>query len=138
MSADISAVSGGKCDDLLRRLGDSNDSLHARPHYEKAVHILNYLFDTSQSSEERRLVVCQEWLVRVPREFVLLLAQRRPEALVIIAYYGVLLHRAKDYWVVGNAGMFLINSISRHLSTYWADWLAFPVGVLEQSRAGAI
>ncbi|KAK2686469.1 hypothetical protein QWA68_015142 [Fusarium oxysporum] len=138
MSAEVPAVSGGKCDDLLRRLGDSNDSLHARPHYEKTVHILNYLFDISQPSEERCLVACQEWLVRVPREFVLLLAQRRPEALVIIAYYGVLLHRAKDYWIVGDAGHFLIKSISRHLGTYWADWLVFPVQVLEQSHEGAV
>lgn len=51
------------------------------------------------STSSRRIIVVQEWPVRLPVGYVDLLEQRRPEVLVILAYYGVLLHRARDYWL---------------------------------------
>ncbi|KAK0724868.1 hypothetical protein B0H67DRAFT_598333 [Lasiosphaeris hirsuta] len=67
-----------------------------------------------------------EWPVRQSAEYVSLLSQKRPEALVVLAYYSVLLHRARDHWLVGGAGRFLIQAIGEHLGSSWADWLAWP------------
>ncbi|KAH7111213.1 hypothetical protein EDB81DRAFT_735850 [Dactylonectria macrodidyma] len=126
MSAETPAASGTECDSLLQRLYNADMAQQTLQYYEEAVRILQYLLDTSQTSNDRCLVVCQEWLVRVSKEFVSLLDQRRPEALVVVAFYGVLLHRAKDHWTIGDAGRFLIQAISNHLGQYWADWLAWP------------
>lgn len=77
-----------------------------------------------------RWTVVLRWAVTVPSDFVKLIEQRRPEALIITAYYGVLIHNARDFWVFGDAGAFIIRSITKFLGSYWAEWLAWPNEVL--------
>ncbi|KAI1740124.1 hypothetical protein F4680DRAFT_419744 [Xylaria scruposa] len=77
-----------------------------------------------------RSVVVIRWAVAIPTDFVKLIEQRRPEALIITAYYGVLVHNARDFWVFGDAGEFIIRSITRYLGSCWAEWLAWPNEVL--------
>ncbi|TGJ79718.1 hypothetical protein E0Z10_g9045 [Xylaria hypoxylon] len=80
--------------------------------------------------ESLRNISALRWAVTVPPDFVKLIEQRRPEALIITAYYGVLIHNARDFWVFGDAGAFIIRSITRFLGGYWAEWLAWPNEVL--------
>jgi hypothetical protein len=70
------------------------------------------------------------WPVLVPAEYVDLLVQRRPEALIILAYYAVILHYHRELWAVGEAGRFLIQSVTTQLGTHWEKWLAWPNDVL--------
>lgn len=72
--------------------------------------------------------------VLVPGDFVGILRKHQPEALVILAYYGVLLHRARKYWICGDNGQFMIRSIAQHLGTYWADAMRYPLSVLENEQ----
>jgi hypothetical protein len=114
----------------------------------EAVEVLQRMFDSARlpstspdpagmsTASTRRFIVIQEWPVRVPAGYVELLEQRQPEALVILAYYGVLLHRAKEHWALGDAGSYLIRSITRHLGTYWAEWLSWPNAVLDGDGSG--
>ncbi|KAJ0305908.1 uncharacterized protein N0V96_001372 [Colletotrichum fioriniae] len=69
--------------------------------------------------------------VRVTTGFIDVVKQRRPEALVILAFYAVLLHWCRSYWIFGDAGQWIIRSVSAHLGDYWSEWLAFPQAVLE-------
>ncbi|KAK1723597.1 uncharacterized protein BDZ83DRAFT_529438, partial [Colletotrichum acutatum] len=64
--------------------------------------------------------------VRVTTGFIDVVKQRRPEALVILAFYAVLLHWCRSYWIFGDAGQWIIRSVSAHLGDYWSEWLAFP------------
>ncbi|KAF2965951.1 hypothetical protein GQX73_g7618 [Xylaria multiplex] len=80
-----------------------------------------------------RNIVVLRWAVVVPPDFVKLIEQRRPEALVITAYYGILIHNARDFWVFGDAGAFIIRSITRFLGSYWAEWLAWPNELLDMT-----
>ncbi|KAJ3570340.1 hypothetical protein NPX13_g5758 [Xylaria arbuscula] len=66
------------------------------------------------------------WPVRISTEYVQLLRERLPEALVIMAYWAVLLHYERDYWVFGQAGQFLIAAISNYLGSAWDKWMALP------------
>jgi len=66
------------------------------------------------------------WPVTVPKEYVDLLSQRRPEALIILSYYAVLLHHRKEFWAVGDAGKYLVEGISSHLGKHWDKWLTWP------------
>lgn len=104
--------------------------------YSRAVDTLQQMFDNQRNlhlSSYRRVRVVQEWPVRVSVDYVNLLAQRRPEALIILAYYAMLLYNARFYWSVVGAGCFLIESITAHLGSYWAEWLDAPNKMLESS-----
>jgi hypothetical protein len=109
----------------------------------EAVEALQRMFDSARqpmtagaAASSRRFIVVQEWPVRVPAGYVELLEQRRPEALVILAYYGVLLHRARDHWAIGDAGSYLVRSITKHLGAYWAEWLRWPNAVVDGDASG--
>jgi hypothetical protein len=135
---ETSSPPGDECADLTRLLDRSELSASSDRACRTAVEVLQPMFDAqrvtcTQSCADRRLIVVQEWPVRIPSDYISLLSQRRPEAMVILAYYAVLLHHARDYWVVGDAGKFLIRSISEHLGAYWAEWLVWPNHMLETS-----
>ncbi|KAH7190935.1 hypothetical protein DER44DRAFT_851035, partial [Fusarium oxysporum] len=127
LNQSIRFTAGTECAGILQQLRGGDLDQAVADVYCETVNILQYLLDSSQSSaSERRVGVVQEWLVRVPYEYLTYLRQRRPEAIVILAHYAVLLHRARDYWAVGEAGRFLIREIGSYLGGYWADWLAWP------------
>lgn len=66
------------------------------------------------------------FLVYTPLSFVDALRERRPEALVILAYYGVLLSKCHDFWVVGDAGPQLIRLVASNLSPEWDQYMELP------------
>lgn len=128
------SASGPECAGLLQQLRSRELDQAVIDKYCESINVLQYLLDSSQASaSDRRIGVVQEWLVRVPYEYLTDLRQRRPEAIVILAHYAVLLHQARHYWAVGEAGSFLIQEIGSYLGDYWADWLAWPQQALEDS-----
>ncbi|KAJ1323442.1 transcriptional activator protein UGA3 [Microdochium nivale] len=93
-------------------------------------------FDSSSRPKAQRyLSATQHFLVRSPAGFRELLAQRRPEALVIFAHYAVLVHRAGEYWGVGRtAGKVLVDGIVGILGGFWRRWLEWPVEQVGRCR----
>lgn len=75
---------------------------------------------------EASLSMIFTWPIVVNDDYNKLLQQRRPEALIILAYYGVLLHERREAWAVGDAGKFLIQSIIEYLGRHWERWLEWP------------
>ena len=128
---DLMGDPGDECATLTRMLRQYDFEPSVAEVYRQAVDALQRMFDTQRDFLSRRHIVVQEWPVRVSQGYVGLLAQRRPEALVILAYYGLLLHYARHYWAVAGAGRFLIQSITTHLGSYWYEWLEMPNRMLE-------
>lgn len=128
---------GDECSALVTLIQETDLRPVEEKAYEHAVAALQKMFDNLRNADasshiERSAV--QEWPVRVSVDYVNLLAQRRPEALIILAYYAMLLHKARSYWAVAGAGRFLIQSITAHLGPYWAEWLDMPNKMLEDSE----
>ncbi|KAI0103917.1 hypothetical protein GGR51DRAFT_522894 [Nemania sp. FL0031] len=73
------------------------------------------------------------WMVTVPTEFVKLIEQRRPEALIVVAHCAVLMHDARDCWLFGDAGSFIVHSFIEYLGPCWAEWLAWPSEVISRA-----
>lgn len=123
---------GTECAGLVQMLDRSDLGEAEGRACRAAVAILQGMLDPQRAGQgsSRRFIVVQEWPVRLSAEYVSLLSQKRPEALAVLAYYSVLLHRARDHWLVGRAGRFLIQAISEHLGQSWADWLAWPNRVI--------
>lgn len=69
--------------------------------------------------------------IAVNEKYVNFLKQRRPEALVILAYYAVMLHWSRDFWVYKDGGQYLIRAITAYLGSHWERWLAWPNSVLD-------
>lgn len=70
------------------------------------------------------------WPIMLSAEFIELLKQRRPEALAISAHWAVVLHLNRQFWVYGDTGRILILAVTKHLGSYWDEWLAWPKEVL--------
>ena len=67
------------------------------------------------------------WPLQLTDDYLSSLNERRPEALIILAYYGVLLHFYRESWAVRNSGTLMIAAINAHVGSYWAGWLAWPL-----------
>lgn len=66
-------------------------------------------------------------------DFLNLLNARRPEALIILAYYGVLLHSFRDSWMAHQSGASLVRVIATSVGQFWEPWLAWPRHIVESS-----
>ncbi|KAH7342521.1 hypothetical protein BKA65DRAFT_595632 [Rhexocercosporidium sp. MPI-PUGE-AT-0058] len=79
---------------------------------------------TSKVLPDARIVM--SWPINISAEFTELLDQRKPEALVVMAHFSILLHCRRAFWAVGEAGRFLLAAIEEYLGDEWVEWLAIP------------
>jgi hypothetical protein len=94
-----------------------------------AIQYLQVGFDASAGKVElhhNRLQMICTWTMLVPPEVTSMLARKQPEALVLLAYYAVLLHRGKELWQAHDAGEYIFSLITEHLSLDWDSWLQWP------------
>lgn len=73
-----------------------------------------------------RFQMISEWTMLVPPEFTSMLARKRPEALIVLAHYALLLHHGRHLWQVGDAGAYILGIIGDHLGLEWDCWLEYP------------
>ncbi|TVY26260.1 Sterol uptake control protein [Lachnellula hyalina] len=66
------------------------------------------------------------WPITISAQYTELLDERRPEALVVMAYFSILLHGRRSFWAVGDAGRYLLAAVDEYLGERWAEWLAVP------------
>ncbi len=90
------------------------------------LHSLYHVVESPGTSSTERVLLVMQWPILTPPEYVQLVDQSRPEALVILAHYAVFLHKASYFWAIGDSGKFIIQSITRYLGLSWARWLAWP------------
>ena len=107
--ADLSSPSIDACSEALNKLQEFFDIENAYP--EDRSSSANNLFG---------------WLITASDKYTELLLHRRQEALVLLAYFSVLLHRRRRSWVVGDAGQRLLQSITTYVGNSWEPFLAWP------------
>ncbi|RSM08239.1 hypothetical protein CDV31_008247 [Fusarium ambrosium] len=127
--------STGETDPLSRMINESGLGSASVDAYRKTTSTLQQAFSIHHQLRKRgrRFDAALMFCVTLNEEYIDLLSQRQPEALVILAFYAVLLHWNRDAWVLGDGGEYLINAIAAHLGAHWASWLQWPVSVLEES-----
>ncbi|KAM0193078.1 hypothetical protein ACHAPI_007799 [Fusarium lateritium] len=120
--------------DILNKMIEANASPSSTDTYRKAISALQRSFtlfkslkDTSGQQLDAAIAFCLDF----DDEYLLLLRQRQPEALVILAFFGVLLHWNRKFWVIGDGGQLLIQAIADSLGRHWAEWLQWPISALE-------
>lgn len=70
------------------------------------------------------------WPVMIPEYFLSMLNQKRPEALIILAHYCVIVHHLDDYWWMRGWAMRIIENIHRELDDEWRYWLQWPTSAI--------
>ncbi|KAJ9144995.1 putative C6 finger domain protein [Pleurostoma richardsiae] len=107
----------------------------------QAIKYLQVGFDAALGDEEEdkegynRHHMLVSWTMLVPPEFTALMAAKRPEALVLLAYYALLLHYGRHLWPIGDAGAYILRIISDYLGPEWDTWLDYPRrGMAKDSR----
>ena len=72
------------------------------------------------------------WPSELSEEFLQLMYDRRPEALIILAHYCVLLKKINSCWYLKGLGENLLKSIREALTPEWWPWIQwatdYPVG----------
>ncbi|EQB56749.1 Upc2 protein [Colletotrichum gloeosporioides Cg-14] len=123
---------GTECDPLTRLLNDSDLSETSMKACRHTIELLQWSFDLCRGlDEEEYPSAASSFSVKIEGSFVDMLRKHRPEALVILAYYGVLLHRCRSFWAFGDAGASMIRAIAGHLGSYWRGVLEWPLRVIE-------
>ncbi|GKU06296.1 hypothetical protein FLAG1_09916 [Fusarium langsethiae] len=93
--------------------------------YMSAAELLQQVFQSHRSlPPHMRPGTIIAWLLIVSPEYVELVDQRQPIALIILAYWALLLHYEGEFWVFKNSGQRLVTSVSDHVGPYWDKWLA--------------
>lgn len=125
-----------QCLDLAKLTDNPDLAEPAKEAYDQAIERLHWVFAVSKVPYERHNTVrwLLGWPIQLNAAYQERLDQRRPEALIILAYFAVLLLFYKDCWVVGDSGQFLIKAISAHLGPHWAHWMAWPLSLITDTN----
>ncbi|KAJ4319314.1 hypothetical protein N0V84_006398 [Fusarium piperis] len=92
---------------------------------QEAINYLQLGFDAFPDGANRFGMIFT-WTMLAPPELTNLLAVRRPEVLILLGYYALLLHYGRGMWQVGDAGVYILGLIEEYLGSEWEEWLEFP------------
>ena len=123
------------CLDLIKLTDNPDFSEEAKEAYSSAIDRLQWTYAVSNVPNESYNTVrwLLAWPIQLSGPYQDRLNQRRPEAMVILAYYAVVMHFYRSCWCVGASGQFLIRAISSHLGPHWATWMEWPLSFFQDT-----
>lgn len=116
-------------DDLRNLLRDHVTDVHELDVYFGAIEDLSKSFATVEEEGPQN---CQTadvfvWLLQISDEYLQLLRQRKPEALVIFSYFCVITHLLESMWWMKGLSIHLIRGIYYFLDEEYRCWLQWPM-----------
>ena len=76
------------------------------------------------------ILSCCIWPNTIPQKYLELLADQKPQALVILAHYAVLLHWADQEWFMRGMARYLLDTIKSSVGAEWQGALQWPSSVI--------
>ncbi|KAK7409510.1 hypothetical protein QQX98_008294 [Neonectria punicea] len=128
-AAEAAVTEGGtECVPLIRLIESSDLGPATVAACKSAAHSLQWAFNIHANlSSDHNANAATAFPTLLTAEFVDALRKHRPEALLVLAHYGVLLHRCRTSWIVGDAGAFLIRLIADYLGSFWQEPMQWPL-----------
>jgi len=80
-----------------------------------------------QPMRTRFMIAIHVWPGNVSQRFVELIQERRPEALVILAHFCVLLKKVDSCWWLAGVGSRMLTAIDEALGVEWRPWIEWPL-----------
>ena len=122
--------------DLHTICRDPTQSREVSQAYSTAIHELLGVFihaSVLRSRGEGSVLAAFVWPINLPPKFLELLAEQRPEAMVILAHYCVLLHWAGDEeeeWFLKGWSRYTFDTIKASVGESWHPSLAWPEAII--------
>lgn len=122
-------------EDLRTRLSQSHTlSASEAQVYREAITNMIWLHNSQASNSvidgKSNARVVATWPIQISLEYTELLVERKPEALVVMAYFSILLYDRREFWAMGDSGRLLLSAIVNYLGDDWAEWLAPPRSIV--------
>ncbi|KAL4901097.1 hypothetical protein BDW74DRAFT_187937 [Aspergillus multicolor] len=124
---------GPTCESLLDMIYTAKLGKDVTAIYKQAIESLQSCLNVIEKWNSERHVginAVTTWPILMDIQFGEFLAQRRPEALVILAHYACLLHRFRHFWLFGDSGAWIIGQVGGYLGGEWEGWMGWPNEVL--------
>lgn len=119
--------------EILYDMFESSSSLPAEER-EALLLMVDYLqigFEALTCDEKKdRHQMIWAWPALVTDTFLDMLSHKRCEAMLVIAWYAVLLYHGRSMWQVGDSGTRILQLIINHLSESWKFALEYPTRVI--------
>lgn len=98
----------------------------------EALNVLRRLFammaSPGQTISTKTLVY--RWPVEVPRRYLVLMSERNPKALVILAHYCIMLNMLKSFWFMEGCAAPVLRQCRQELGDEWLPHIQWPLSVL--------
>lgn len=127
---------GKDCESLLTMVNSASSSpsltVADKDACRAAIDMLQWCFDMYQRLPYPNTPhAASSFSVTVSTGYVDVLLRLEPEALVILAYYGVLIHRCRRFWLFRDSGARLVRAIANYLGDTWSHILVWAIHVVE-------
>ncbi|KAH9212962.1 hypothetical protein DL95DRAFT_367521 [Leptodontidium sp. 2 PMI_412] len=116
------------------------DSLNGALRWLKVI----YTVVVTPSSDNDPPSFALSWPARVPEHYLVMVNERQPAALILLAHFCLLLNKAEDLWWLRGISRSLLQEIHRTIGAEWETWIAWPLQDLVlcefkyQNQSGAI
>lgn len=85
-----------------------------------------------EAGEMHSLGLVHAWPCLAHEAVLDLWCNKTPEALLMLAYYGVLMHQHSHFWTYADVGQTLVRTIARYLGPDWQHFMVWPLGQVGQ------
>jgi len=112
---------------------DANQAAACDKAMEELIFVYKSAFYTGELSTDDQTAAkhATRWFLLAPPAYTELLVQQKPEALVILGQFAVVLHKLRACWNVGDAAERLLLVVDAHLEESWRAALSWPKSVVE-------
>lgn len=87
-----------------------------------------------EGREMHSLTLVHAWPCLAHEAVLDLLCNKTPEALLMLAYYGVLMHQHRHFWTYANVGQILVRTIARYLGPDWQHFMVWPLAQVDRDH----
>jgi hypothetical protein len=99
--------------------------------YHEAIQLLHEQFTllhaiARNESSQSPIFVALTWPAAVSAHYLALLEEKKPLAILILAYYGALLHRVDFFWCFEGWGRHLVKSSVSSLGNSYDEFMTWP------------
>lgn len=71
------------------------------------------------------------WLYRLPHDYIVDIQERQPVALILFAFFAVLLKDISGYWFIDGWPKHIMTGIHENLDETYRSWICWPIAAIE-------
>jgi len=71
------------------------------------------------------ILVVYGWPIQVPEAFFTMVKEQKPEALIVLAHYSLLLNKVNQLWYIKGMSRRLLKTIHSKIGKEWESWITW-------------